>query len=96
VALAVSVVVVATGVIVTTAVGDVDDPYSLLVGVNSAVMLSLPTGRVPVVQVADAGGLTATAVHPVIAVVPLTNSTVPAGVVLPDAETVEVKVTDVP
>ena len=49
-----------------------------------------------VVQVADEGGLMATAVHPVIAVVPSKNSTVPAGLVLSDAETVAVKVTDVP
>jgi hypothetical protein len=96
VTLAVSVVVVAMGVIVTTTAGDVDDPYSLLVGVKTAVMLSLPTGRVLVVQVADAGGLTATAVHAVTGVVPLKNSTVPAWVVLSLAETVAVKVTDVP
>ena len=96
VALADSVVVVAISATVTVVADDVDVAYELLVGVNTAVMLSVPTGRVPVVQVADAGGLTATAVHPVIGVVPSKNSTVPAGWVLSDAETVAVKVTDVP
>jgi hypothetical protein len=70
--------------------------YELLVGVKVAIMLSLPTGRVVVMHWADEGGLIATAVHPVIGVVPLRNSTVPAGLVLSAAETVEVKVTDAP
>ena len=95
-ALAVSVVVVTVSATVTVVGGDVEVAYELLVGVKTAVTLSLPTGRVLVVQVADAGGLTATAVHPVTAVVPSKNSTVPAGVVLSLAETVAVKVTDVP
>jgi hypothetical protein len=75
---------------------DVDDPYELLVGVKTAVMLSVACGRVPVVQVADVGGLIATAVHPVIAAVPTRNSTVPAWVLLSLAEAVAVKVTEVP
>jgi len=75
---------------------DVEDAYEVLVGVKVAVMLSLPAGRLLVVQMAEAGGLTATAVQPVIGVVPLKNSTVPAWVVLSDAEAVAVKVTGAP
>ena len=59
-------------------------------------MLSLPAGRVLVVQVADAGGLMAMALHPAITVVPSRNSTVPASVVPSLAEAVAVKVTDAP
>jgi hypothetical protein len=64
-------------------------------------MLSLPAGKAVDVQVADEAVppvLTATALHPVIATDPLNNSksTVPAGLVLSAAETVAVKVTDVP
>ena len=88
-------------VTVTTTVDDVDDAYELLVAVKRASMLSLPAGRVLVVQVADEAVppvLMATAVQPVIGVDPLkySNSTVPAGLVLSAAETVAVKVTDVP
>src|SRR5271165_4730100 len=86
----------AAGATWTTTAGDVDVAYVLLVGVNTAVMLSLPTGRVVVVQTADAGGLMATAVQPVIAAVPSKNSTVPAGLVLSAAEAVAVRVTDWP
>jgi hypothetical protein len=80
----------------TTTAGDVDIAYELLVGVKTAVMLSLPAGNVLVMQTADAGGLTATAVQPVIGVEPSTNSTVPAGLVLSAAEAVAVSVTDWP
>ena len=59
-------------------------------------MLSLPSGRAVVMHWADEGGLMATALQPVIAVVPSRNSTLPAGLVLSDAETVAVKVTDWP
>jgi hypothetical protein len=84
------------GPTVTTTAGDVDDAYELLVGVKTAVMLSLLCGRVPVTQVADAGGLMATAVHPVIGAVPTRNSTVPPWMLSSLAEAVAVKVTDVP
>ena len=66
----------------TTTADDVELTYELLVGVNTAVMLSGPVGRVLVVQMADKGELMATAVQPVIAVVPSRNSTVPPGLVL--------------
>jgi hypothetical protein len=49
------------------------------------------------VQVADAGGLMATEVQPLIGAVPLKNSTVPAGLVLPAlVKAAAVKVTEVP
>ncbi len=94
--LADSVAEVAISATVTVFANDVDVAYELLVGVKTAVMLSLPSGRALVMQVADAGGLMATAVHPVIGVVPSKNSTVPAWVLLSLAEAVDVKVTEVP
>ena len=80
----------------TTTACDVDDAYELLVGVKTALMFSLSCGRALVVQVAEASGLIATAVQPVIAVVPTKNPTVPAGLALPLAEAMAMKVTDVP
>ena len=80
---------------VTTTADDVEEGYELLVGVKTAVMLSLSSGRALVVQLADAGGLMAIAVQPVTADVPSRNSTVPAGLVLSLAEAVAVKVTGV-
>ncbi len=96
VTLADNAVVVPMPVTVTTTAGEVEDPYELLVGVNTTVMLSLLDGKRLVVQVADAGGLMATAAQPVMAVVPSRNSTVPAGLVLSAAEAAAVKVTDAP
>ena len=91
------VVLVADGApTVTTTADDVELAYELLVGVNTAVMLSGPVGRVLVVQMADEGELMATAVQPVIAVVPSRNSTVPPGLVLSAAETVAVRLTEAP
>jgi hypothetical protein len=81
---------------VTTTAADNEDAYELLVGVKTAVMLSAPDGRALVVQVAEASGLIATAVQPVIAVGPFKNSTVPAGLVLSAAEAVAVKLTAAP
>ena len=81
---------------VTTTAGEVEEAYELLVGVKTAVMLSAPEGSVLVGQVADVGGLMATAVQPLIGVVPFKNSTVPAGLVLSAAEAVAVNVTEVP
>ena len=81
---------------VTTTTREVEEAYELLVGVKTAVMLSAPCGRALVVQIANLGLLIATAVHPVIGVVPSKNSTVPAGLLPSSAEAVAIKVTSVP
>ena len=81
---------------VTTTAPDIEEAYELLVGVKTAVMLSAPEGSELVVQVAEAGGLMATAVQPLIAVAPFKNSTVPAGLLLSAPETVAVKITEAP